>query len=101
MNVSLFYAIQNSETIEEITVPVKVKLRGVYDIIAQLIELSEYATALRNSTSNRYNQIYRKNFMMQRRESSKYSRTYKFNKERKLEFVSLSEYLEQVSLVSS
>ena len=45
MNVSLFYAIQNAETIEEITVPVKLKLRGVYDILAELIAMTEYATA--------------------------------------------------------
>lgn len=104
MNVSLFYAIQHSETIEEITLPVKLKLKGVYDILAEFIEMSEYATASEIAQKVIDSTKYIEKLHDSEREERAANIVELINsikeKEEETGFLSLSEYLEQVSLVS-
>lgn len=104
LNVSLFYALQNAESIEEITVPVKIKLKGVYDIFAELIAMTEYATASEIAEKVLEITKYIEKIPEMERDERAANIIELINsikeKEEETGYLSLSEYLEQVSLVS-
>lgn len=104
MNVSFFYAIKNSQIIEELPSAMKVKVKTVADMIDGWIEQSEFTTV-----SDIVKDILEKtNYIEKLDENEKEERGRNLQelvngiieKESETGFISLADYLEEMSLVS-